>query len=87
MLGELVPRDSVTEAFAWLSTAVAVGAAAGAAASGALVDHVGTGAAFGLAGAAGAVAVTVLLARIATLPGSRRARTRLTFRASAALNR
>jgi MFS family permease len=87
MVGEVAPSDSVTEAFAWLSTAVAVGAAAGAAVSGTLVDEVGATAAFGLAGIGGAVAVVLMLARAWTLPGSHRVCPRVTLRASAALNR
>jgi MFS family permease len=69
MVDAVAPAGAVTEAFAWLATAVSVGAAAGAAAGGALVDTAGPGAAFGCAGAAGALAVAVALLRGATLPG------------------
>ena len=41
MVDEVAPRGTVTEAFAWLSTAAAVGAAAGSAVAGALIDRVG----------------------------------------------
>jgi MFS family permease len=67
MVDEVAPRGTVTEAFAWLSTAAAVGAAAGAALGGALIDRVGPQAAFGLAGLAGAAAVLLSLLRGATL--------------------
>jgi MFS family permease len=87
MVGDVAPGESVTEAFAWLSTAVAIGAAAGAAASGALADAAGTGAVFSLAGTAGAVAVLLTLLRAATLPGAQRGRSPLTLGASAALHR
>jgi MFS family permease len=87
MVGDVAPGESVTEAFAWLSTAVAIGAAAGAAASGALADAAGTGAVFSLAGTAGAVAVLLTLLRAATLPGAQRGRSPLTLPASAALHR
>jgi hypothetical protein len=50
------PAGTVTEAFAWLNTAVAIGASAGAASAGALADAAGPAATFGLAGAAGAAA-------------------------------
>jgi MFS family permease len=87
MVGDVAPGESVTEAFAWLSTAVAIGAAAGAAASGALADAAGTGAVFSLAGTAGAVAILLTLLRAATLLGAQRGRSPLTLRASAALHR
>ena len=61
------PAGTVTEAFAWLGTAIAIGAAAGSAAAGSLADHAGPVAAFALAGAAGAVAVVLTLARATTL--------------------
>ena len=70
MVDEVAPRGTVTEAFAWLSTAAAVGAAAGSAVAGALIDRVGPEAAFGLAGLAGAAAVALSLLRGATLPGA-----------------
>jgi MFS family permease len=68
MVDEVAPAGALTEAFAWLATAVSVGAAAGAAAAGSLVDSVGPQAAFGLAGAAGGLAVALALTRAASLP-------------------
>jgi MFS family permease len=67
MVDDVAPRGTVTEAFAWLSTAAAVGAAAGSAVAGALIDDVGPQAAFGLAGLAGAAAVLLSLVRGATI--------------------
>jgi predicted MFS family arabinose efflux permease len=62
MVDRAAPPGTVTEAFAWLSTAVAVGASVGAACAGAVADAAGPAAAFGLAGAAGtAAAVTAAL--------------------------
>ena len=52
--------------------ALAVGGAVGAAGAGILVDHAGSGAAFALAGGAGALAVLAVILRAHTL-GSRRA--------------
>jgi predicted MFS family arabinose efflux permease len=70
MVDEVAPAGAITEAFAWLATATSVGAAAGAAAAGSLVDSAGPQAAFGLAGAAGALAVALALAGAASLPGA-----------------
>jgi len=56
----VAPAGTATEAFAWLTTAVAVGASIGAAAAGAVADHAGPAAAFVLAGGAGAVALLAL---------------------------
>jgi MFS family permease len=67
MVDDVAPRGTVTEAFAWLSTAAAVGAAAGSAVGGALIDSAGPQAAFGLAGLAGAAAVLLSQLRGATL--------------------
>jgi MFS family permease len=67
MVDHAAPAGTVTEAFAWLATAIAIGASAGSAAAGSLVDHAGPVAAFVLAGAAGAVAVVLTLARASTL--------------------
>jgi len=67
MVDAAAPAGTVTEAFAWLGTAIAIGAAAGSAAAGALTDHAGPVAAFALAGAAGAVAVVLTLSRATTL--------------------
>jgi MFS family permease len=62
------PEGTVTEAFAWLATAIAIGASIGAAGAGAVADHAGPGAAFALAGAAGAIALLAALLRSPTLP-------------------
>jgi predicted MFS family arabinose efflux permease len=67
MVDQAAPAGTATEAFAWLNTAIAVGASAGAAAAGLVVDHAGPAAAFALAGAAGAVAVLATLLRSPTL--------------------
>ena len=69
MVDDAAPAGTVTEAFAWLATAIAIGASAGSAAAGALADHAGPVAAFALAGAAGAAAVLLAMARSSTLPG------------------
>jgi MFS family permease len=69
MVDEAAPPGAVTEAFAWLSTAVAIGAAAGAAVGGAVADGAGPAAAFALAGGAGLVAVLVTLMRSPSLAG------------------
>jgi MFS family permease len=53
------PAGTVTEAFAWLATAVAVGAALGSALAGSLAEAMGPAGVFALAGAAGAVALIV----------------------------
>jgi predicted MFS family arabinose efflux permease len=63
----VAPAGTVTEAFAWMSTAIAIGTAAGAAGGGMLADGVGPAAAFVLAGGAGAVAVVVTALRVGTL--------------------
>ena len=62
------PAGTVTEAFAWLATAVAVGAAGGAAAAGSLAEHAGPSAVFVLAGTAGACALVATVTRFATVP-------------------
>jgi MFS family permease len=67
MVDDVAPAGTVTEASAWLATAVAVGAALGSAAGGAGVGHAGPLAAFGLAGLAGGLAVAVAIARGDTL--------------------
>jgi predicted MFS family arabinose efflux permease len=74
MVDHAAPAGTVTEAFAWLGTAMAVGGALGAAGAGSLTDLAGPTGAFALAGGAGAVAVMVALvgarssARPACLP-------------------
>ena len=67
MVEHVTPAATVTEAFAWLATAVSVGAAAGAAAGGAIAEQAGPTAAFALAGCAGAVAALVAALRAGTL--------------------
>jgi predicted MFS family arabinose efflux permease len=69
MVDDVAPAGTVTEASAWLATAVAVGAALGSAVAGAAIAHAGPVAAYGLAGAAGAAAVAIVLARAGTLGG------------------
>ena len=69
MVDDAAPAGTVTEAFAWLATAIGVGAAAGAAGAGALADHAGPRPRFVLAGAAGALALLATLLRSHTLPG------------------
>ena len=61
------PAATMTEAFAWLATAMAVGGAVGAASAGLVVDHAGPTAGFALAGGAGALAVLSTVLRSRTL--------------------
>jgi predicted MFS family arabinose efflux permease len=67
------PAGTVTEAFSWLVTAIGVGAALGTALAGAVAQHGGTRAGFGVSAAGGAAAMLVLLVtgRILTLPNLR----------------
>jgi MFS family permease len=67
MVEDVAPAGTVTEAFAWLATATAVGAAVGAAVGGSLADAAGPTATFLLAGAAGGAGALVALMRSATL--------------------
>ena len=67
MVDRVAPDGSVTEAFAWLATAIAVGGALGAAAGGAVADSSGPATAFVLAGGAGVAAVLVTILRSRTL--------------------
>jgi MFS family permease len=67
MVEDVAPAGTVTEAFAWLATAVAIGAAAGAAFAGALAAAAGPATTFVLAGGAGALAALVVLARAEAL--------------------
>ena len=67
MVERLAPAGTVTEAFAWLSTAAAIGTAAGAAGAGPLAEAMGPVAAFVLAGSAGAVAAVLTALRTSTL--------------------
>jgi MFS family permease len=59
MVDRFAPAGTQTEAFSWLYTAASTGTAVGAGAAGALVQAVGPGAAFTLAGIAGGVAAAV----------------------------
>jgi dipeptide/tripeptide permease len=59
MVDRAAPAGARTEAFSWLSTSSSTGAAAGAAAAGALAQSAGASAAFAVAGAAGALAVLI----------------------------
>ena len=67
MVDDAAPAGTETEAFAWLGTAVAIGAALGSAIAGSAADHAGPAAAFALAAAAGAVSVLLVVARSRTL--------------------
>jgi MFS family permease len=68
LAGDAAPDGTVTEAFAWLATAIAIGASLGAACGGVLADHAGPATAFALAGGAGLVALLVTVLRSRTLP-------------------
>ena len=59
MVDDAAPAGTVTEAFAWLATATAIGTSVGAALGGALVDAAGAPSAFVLAGVAGLAAAGV----------------------------
>ncbi|PJE94943.1 MFS transporter [Streptomyces carminius] len=63
------PPGTVTEAFSWLVTTFGVGAAAGTAAAGPLVEWSGAAAGFRAAGAGGLAALLVLLATRRVLAG------------------
>jgi predicted MFS family arabinose efflux permease len=67
MVDRVAPAGSVTEAFAWLATALAVGGAAGSALAGVLADRSGPSDAFVLAGAAGIAAALTTVLRARTL--------------------
>ena len=67
MVDDAAPAGTETEVFAWLGTAVAIGAALGSAIAGSAADHAGPAAAFALAAAAGAVSVLLVVARSRTL--------------------
>ena len=67
MVDDPAPAATLTEAFAWLVTAMAVGGAVGAASTGLLVARAGPTAGFAFAGAAGALAVLTTLLRSRTL--------------------
>jgi MFS family permease len=67
MVEDAAPSGTATEAFAWLGTAVAIGASAGAACAGTLADGAGPVAALVLAGGAGALAALTTAIRACTL--------------------
>ena len=67
MVDAAAPPDTITEAFAWLATAMAVGGAVGAALAGVVVDRAGPSAGFALAAGAGALAVITTVLRVRTL--------------------
>jgi len=69
MVERVAPAGAVTEAFAWLGTAMAMGGAAGSAAAGIMADSSGPAAAFALAGAAGVLAALAAVTRAHTLAG------------------
>ncbi len=70
MVDHATPAATMTEAFAWLATAMAVGGAVGAASAGVLVDRAGPTAGFAFAGGAGVLAVLSTVLRARTLvPG------------------
>jgi predicted MFS family arabinose efflux permease len=67
MVDAAAPAGTMTEAFAWLATAIEVGGALGAAGAGTLIDRAGPTAAFALAGGTGALAILTTLLRSRTL--------------------
>jgi predicted MFS family arabinose efflux permease len=67
MVEHATPAATMTEAFAWLATAMAVGGAVGAASTGILIDGDGPTAGFAFAGGAGALAILTTLLRSRTL--------------------
>jgi predicted MFS family arabinose efflux permease len=73
MVDHAAPAGTMTEAFAWLATAMAVGAALGAAGAGVVADRAGPAAAFALAGGAGALAVLTTMLRSRTIMPPRHA--------------
>ncbi len=70
MVDNAAPDGTITEAFAWLATAMAVGGGVGAAGAGMVADRAGPTAAFALAGGAGALALltSMLRSRSVTFP-------------------
>jgi predicted MFS family arabinose efflux permease len=67
MVDHAAPAGTMTEAFAWLATAMAVGGALGAASAGIVADRAGPAAAFALAGGAGALAMLTTVLRSRTI--------------------
>ncbi|HEY2789266.1 MAG TPA: MFS transporter [Gaiellales bacterium] len=68
MVERSAPAGTLTEAFAWLNTASAIGTSIGAAAAGAATDAAGPTAGFVLAGGAGAAAVLIAVLCARMLP-------------------
>jgi predicted MFS family arabinose efflux permease len=67
MVDRAAPAPGMTESFAWLGAAMAVGDAIGAAGAGVVADLAGPAAAFMLAGGAGALAVLTARLRSRTI--------------------
>jgi predicted MFS family arabinose efflux permease len=67
MVDHAAPPGTVTEAFAWLSTAIGIGASAGAACAGYVADAAGPASAFALAAAAAGAAALTAARRAQTL--------------------
>jgi MFS family permease len=67
MVDRAAPEGTATEAFAWLATAVAIGASSGSALAGALADGAGPAAAFAIAGGAGIMALLAATLRAPVL--------------------
>ena len=71
MVDHATPAATMTEAFAWFATAMAIGGAVGAADAGLLVDRAGPTAGFALAGGAGALAMLTTMLRSRTITPQR----------------
>jgi predicted MFS family arabinose efflux permease len=67
MVGNAAPDGTITQAFAWLATAMAVGNAVGAAGAGFVADRAGAAAAFTLGGGSGALALLASILRSRTM--------------------
>jgi MFS family permease len=67
LIGDVAPRGAVTEAFAWPITAIALGASAGSASAGAIVQSLDWRTGFVVVVAAGLVTATIALSRRATV--------------------
>jgi MFS family permease len=70
LVDALAPRGTVTEAFAWLVTAMALGAATGSALAGVAGDAAGAHAAFACAGGSGLLALAICLIGRRTMPAA-----------------
>lgn len=70
LLGAAAPAGTTTEAFAWLSSVIFGGAAAGTAVAGALVDAVGAGAGLAVTAAAGAMTLATALTGVRLVSAS-----------------